>query len=108
MIALSFYHWKVQNNRSIFKGHGLNRTSIFTFSIQSTGIKEITNYNLKQKYAHILVTAITKSIEVLLMLHFNGTKSSYLIEELYNSHVNGRGRNFLGHLYATWSSETPI
>lgn len=53
MIALSFYHWQVQNNRSIFKRRGLSRTSIFTFSIQSTGIKEIAKYDLKWKCAYI-------------------------------------------------------
>ena len=45
MIALPFYDWEAQNNKSIFKRCGLNRTSIFNFSVHSTGVKEIAKDN---------------------------------------------------------------
>lgn len=45
MIALSFYDWEVQNNKSIFKRCGLNRTSIFNFSDHSIGVEEIAKDN---------------------------------------------------------------
>lgn len=45
MTALSFCDWEVQRNKSIFKRCGLNRTSIFNFSVHSSGEGEIAKDN---------------------------------------------------------------
>lgn len=62
-----------------------------------------------EMYKH-LVTASIKSFGVFFsMLHFNRPRFPYLKQELCNSHtVNGKGRNFLGHLCAIYSNETTI